>query len=213
MKNLLIVGAGGFGREIFSWATDMINAQKATWAITGFLDDDANALEGYNYPISILSSLDNYTVGPNDTFVCAVGDPATKEKIIAKLKAKGAKNFATIVHPTAVLGYNVQLGEGVILCPMVVINADAKLGDFVTVNNQSNVGHNSTVGQYTQISGYCDITGGVTIGEKAFFGSSVAVLPGTKIGNNVIVGAGSVVVRRVEDDSTVFGNPAKKITF
>jgi sugar O-acyltransferase (sialic acid O-acetyltransferase NeuD family) len=212
MKNLLIIGAGGFGREVYSWANDMPSCN-VEWQIAGFLDDDLDALKGYNYPVNVISSLKDYKVQANDIFVCAIGKPKTKQTCIEIIKEKGATNFANIIHPTAVVAKNVTFGEGLILCPMTVINADAVLGNFVTINNHSNIGHNSIVGDWTQISGYCDVTGGVIIGESVFFGSSAAVLPGIKIGNCVTVGAGSIVVRNIEENATVFGNPAKKITF
>jgi sugar O-acyltransferase (sialic acid O-acetyltransferase NeuD family) len=212
MKNLLIIGAGGFGREVYSWAYDMPE-YNVEWQIAGFIDDDLSALKGYNYPVGVVSTLQDYIVQPNDIFVCAIGKPQTKQTCIDIIKEKGANHFANIIHPTAVVAKNVKLGEGVILCPMVVINADAILGNFATINNHSNVGHNSVIGDWTQVSGYCDITGGVTIGQHVFFGSSAAVLPGVKIGDNVIIGAGSIVVKNIEANSTVFGNPAKKIMF
>jgi sugar O-acyltransferase (sialic acid O-acetyltransferase NeuD family) len=212
MKKLLIIGAGGFGREVYSWACDMPK-YNVEWQIGGFIDDDLSALKGYDYPVGIISTLQDYIVQPNDVFVCAIGKPQTKQTCIDIIKGKGAKHFVNIIHPKAVVAKNVKFGEGVILCPMTVINADASLGNFVTINNHSNVGHNSVIGDWTQVSGYCDITGGVTVGQSVFFGSSAAVLPGIKISNNVIIGAGSIVVKNVEANATVFGNPAKKITF
>lgn len=212
MKTLLIIGAGGFGREVYSWACDMPE-YNTEWQIGGFIDDDLDALKDYSYPVRVISSLTEYIIQPNDIFVCAIGKPQTKQTCIDLIKGKGANHFANIIHPTAVVAKNVKLGEGVILCPMTVTNADAVLGNFVTLNNHSNVGHNSVIGDWTQISGYCDITGGVTVGESVFLGSSAAILPGLKIGDNVIIGAGSIVVKSVEANSTVFGNPAKKISF
>ncbi len=212
MKNLIIIGAGGFGREVFSWASDMPENNK-DWQNVGFIDDNVDALKGYNYSVGIISTLQDYIVKPNDIFVCAIGKPQTKQVCVEIIKRKGAKFFANIVHPTSVIAKNVKLGEGTILCAMTVINADADLGNFVTINNHSSVGHNAKVGDWSQINCFCDVTGGVTIGKSVFFGSSASVLPGLKIGDNVIVGAGSIVVKNVEENSTVFGNPAKKITF
>lgn len=212
MKNLIIIGAGGFGREVYSWACDMPECNKA-WQIGGFIDDDLEAFKEYAYPVGVISSLSEYVIQPNDIFICAIGKPQLKQVCIDLIKRKGANHFVNIIHPTAVVAKNVKLGVGVILCPMTVTNADAVLGNFVTINNHSNVGHNSEIGDYTQINGYCDITGGVTVGKNVFFGSSAAVLPGVKIGDNVIVGAGSIVVKNVEANSTIFGNPAKRITF
>lgn len=212
MKNLLIIGAGGFGREVYSWACDMYECNRE-WQILGFLDDDKNALNGYDYPINIISSLTDYKAQPNDIFVCAIGNPKIKQSCVEKLKKNGDAQFINIIHPSSVIAKNTKIGEGVILCPMTIVSADADLGDFVTMNSHSNVGHDTKIGKWSQISGYCDITGGVTIGEKVFMASSATILPRIKIGNDAIIGAGSVVVRNVEENTTVFGNPAKKISY
>lgn len=212
MKNLYIIGAGGFGREVYSWISGTKDSDKP-WAFKGFIDDDLDALKVFEYDIKVVSSLVDFNVKPNDIFICAIGNPKTKQICVDIIKSKGAIDFLNVIHPSSIVAKNVKLGEGVILCPLTIINSDAVLGNFVTVNNHSNVGHNSVVGDWSQISGYCDITGGVVIGEYVFFGSSSTILPNLKIGNNSIIGAGSVVVRNVDSNSSVFGNPAKKINF
>jgi sugar O-acyltransferase (sialic acid O-acetyltransferase NeuD family) len=212
MKNLLIIGAGGFGREVYSWACDMYECNKE-WQIIGFLDDDINALDGFDYPTKVISCLKAYKAQPNDIFVCAIGNPKIKQSCVEMLKENGAEQFINIIHPSSIVSKSAKLGKGVILCPMTIVSADANIGDFVTMNSHSNVGHDTRIGEWTQISGYCDITGGVTVGEQVFMGSSVTILPKIKIDSGAIIGAGSVVVKNVGKDITVFGNPAKKISF
>ncbi len=205
-KNLIIVGAGGFGREVYAWARHSFDFGRG-WRFLGFIDDNPAALEGMGYP-PILGNISNYQVGENDYFLCGLGKPELKRKVVSILKSRGAR-FASLIHPTVVMGNNVELGTGVILCPRVVITSDIRLGDFVTLNVGSAVGHDSVVGAFTQSSAFCDITGGVRIGEEVFMGSHAAVLPRVTVGDRAVIGAGSVAIRNVPAGITIYGNPAR----
>ncbi len=205
-KNLIIVGAGGFGREVYAWVRQTFDLGRE-WRFRGFLDDNPAALDGMNYP-AILGDIAAYDPGKNDYFLCGLGKPELKKKVVEVLRKKGAR-FASLVHPSVVMGHNVRMGAGVILCPRVVVTSDIRLGDFVTLNVGSAVGHDSVVGAYTQTSAFCDITGGVTIGEGVFMGSHAAVLPRVRVGDYAVIGAGSVALRDVPAGRTIYGNPAR----
>lgn len=212
MKNLIIIGASGFGREVYSWACAM-QEYNIDWYINGFIDDNLNALAGYDYPIPILSTIKDYIPKTNDVFVCAIGNPNVKQACVDTVRNNGGRIFVNIIHPTVIISKNVVLGQGVIFCPMSSVNADAWIGNFVTLNSHTSVGHDSIIGDWSQINSYCDITGNVKIGTKVFIGSNASVLPGLKVGDNARIGAGSIVIKNVDENLTVFGNPAKKITF
>ncbi len=205
-KNLIIVGAGGFGREVYAWARHSFDFGRE-WRFKGFLDDNPVALDGMDYP-PILGDIGSYSVGEDDYFLCGLGKPELKRKVVSLLLGRGAR-FASLVHPTVVMGNNVELGTGVILCPRVVLTSDIRLGDFVTLNVGSAVGHDSEVGAYTQSSAFCDITGGVMVGEEVFLGSHASILPRVRVGDRAVIGAGSVAIRNVPDDRTIYGNPAR----
>ena len=99
MANIVIVGAGGFGREVLGYVKDCISAG-AQWTIKGFLDDNPNSLQGYNYDTKIISSIQTYTPSPNDALICAIGNPKIKKEKVEMLLAREAK-FETLIHPTA----------------------------------------------------------------------------------------------------------------
>ncbi len=205
-KNLIIIGAGGFGREVYAWAREAFDFGRE-WRFRGFLDDNPRALDGMDYP-PILGDIGSYTPGEEDYFLCGLGKPELKKKVVEVLLKKGAR-FTSLVHPTVVIGNHVELGAGVILCPRVVVTSDIRLGDFVTLNVGSAVGHDSVVGAFTQTSAFCDITGGVSVGEGVFMGSHAAILPRVKVGDFAVIGAGSVALRNVPAGKTIYGNPAR----
>ena len=101
MKEIIIVGAGGTGREVLQWIKD-INAVKPRWIIKGFIDDYLNALKGYECSHSIIGSLKEWQPGPREVFVCAISIPQQKEAAVRALKKKGA-DFTEVIHPTAII--------------------------------------------------------------------------------------------------------------
>jgi len=209
MKRLLIVGAGGFGREVLNWVRD-IPKQIRNWEIGGFLDANPAALDGYDCGLPILADPMNYHLQDDDCLICAIAQPATKLRVCRYLINNGAK-FITLIHPSAIIGSRCVIGEGCVFCPGSIITADVTIGDLVTVNANSTIGHDAVVGQGCTLSGHVDITGFASLGEGVFLGSHAVVLPGAKVGDYAIVGAGSVVLKKVKAGATVMGVPAKQI--
>lgn len=208
MKNLIIVGASGFGRELVQWIED-INAVNQEWNILGFIDDNPDALDGYKCDYSIIGDIQTWCPKKDEFFACALAFPSVKQKVVKSLKEKGAQ-FVTLIHPTALINKYAKIGEGVIITPRSNINADAVVGDFVSVLG-SGIGHDAIVGDFTTLSGRCSINGHVKIGKSVYIACGVSIAPSKKIGDCATVGIGSVVISNVKPGVTVFGNPAKRI--
>lgn len=210
MQNIIIVGAGSFGRELCCWLEDIVTGKELR--IAGFLDDTRDPASALNalYPYPLLGPIDRYSPKDGDVFVVAIAEPASKLRITSLLQKKGAA-FFTLVHPTAVLARTARLGQGVIVCPFAMVSADSNVGDFVTINSYSSIGHDAVIGQGCTLSCHVDITGGVRIGEGVFFGSSASVLPQVEIGADARIGAGAVIMRKVAPGSTMYTMPAKKL--
>lgn len=206
---IIIVGAGGMGREVFSWLThEIIN--KENIKIKGFIDDNRDALSGFTYPVKIIGSISEHMPDVNEEFILAIMDPKIKRRIAESLSERGAE-FYTLIHPTAILGTNIKMGRGCIICPNCILTNDIKLGDFVFINMSVSIAHDAIVGNYTSINPKVEITGGVQVGDACLFGVGAKVIPRRKIGDGAVVGAGAIVISNVPNDVTVFGNPAKRI--
>jgi sugar O-acyltransferase (sialic acid O-acetyltransferase NeuD family) len=210
-KRLIIISAGAFGREVACWAKN-VQDMKTDWEIYGFLDNRPEILHGSGISYPILGTVEDYEPDPMDVFLCAIGDPKVKMHYCALIAAKGAR-FATLIHPTAVIGENCRIGEGCILCPYSVITTKVTLGNHVILNVHSSVGHDATIGEGSTLSGHCDVTGCATLGLGVFMGSHATVLPKANVEDNAFIGAGSVVLRRVKTGQTVFGVPARVYNF
>jgi len=210
LKSILIAGAGGLGREVLQIIKD-INSISPHWHIKGFLDDGIKSLKGLAGDIDIIGRIDDWIVKENEVFVCAIFDPFGRRMVVEKLKNKGAQ-FVNIIHPkAAILDFSI-IGEGVIMYRSSALSVNSKIGDF-TIILDSGIGHDALIGNYTSIASCCAIGGNVTIGDNVLVGSGAVVMPNKKIGDNSSIGTGSVVVRNVKSNTSVFGNPAKKMQF
>jgi len=208
-QNLIIISAGKYGRETFGWALQAI-AAGAQWQIKGFLDDRADALDGFDYEPRILGDVENYKIEEDDVFIGAIGDPKDKVKYYSPIIERGGR-FINLIHPLANIGKNVQLGAGIVMAPFSSVTCDARIGNHVSIGALSQMGHDAVVGDWCQISSHVGINGNAVVGEGVFLGSHACIIPRIKVGEWAFVGAGSVVVREIQAGVKVFGNPAAPI--
>lgn len=207
MKQLIIIGARGFGREVYNL---FLACKLPDVVCKGFLDDKKDSLEGYdNYP-PIISSVEDYQIQNDDVFVCALGDVKWKKHYVQYMRSKGA-NFISLIHPSVEIGLNTNIGTGCIIRTQASISCDINLGDFVTIMGYAVLGHDAKVGSWSHIGAHCFMGGYSQIGEMVTMHPGSRLLPHKKIENNASVGAGSVVISKVKEGTTVFGIPAKKL--
>lgn len=211
MKNnrIILLGAGGFGREVLSWASDA-NKNGLINKVDHFLDDNQNAILNPEYECSYLGKISDYKIEPGDRFLMGIASPLIKRIIYEKFE-RYLDQFVTLIHPSAVVAKTAIVGRGVVVCPFSLISADVKIMDFVTINVLSSIGHDSVIGKFSTLSGHVDITGQVTVGDDVFFGTGAKVVPRINIGSGSKIGAGCTVMRSVKENTTYFTQPAKKL--
>lgn len=209
MARLFIVGAGGFGREVFAWMKQMPEWE-TRWDFAGFLDDNHAALDGFSSGARVVAGISGFAPRAGDEMVCAIGAPEVRLRIARELQAAGAV-FPIIRHPLSAVGDNCRLGAGTILCPGAMLTSNVTLGDFVIVNLGATVGHDARVGDAAILSPHADVTGFAVVEACVMLGAHAVVLPSARVGRGAKVGAGSVVLRSVPAGATVFGVPAKQI--
>ena len=211
MKQLIIIGARGFGREVYTLSKRSIGYNE-DFVVKGFLDDKLDALDGFsNYP-AILGSVEDYEIKSDDVFICALGSTKWKKHYVEIILSKGGV-FINLIDKTVVFNENVVLGKGCILCEHVIISNDIVINDFVTIHPFTNFGHDVSIGSYTNIGAHCFVGGYTIIEDGVSIHAKATILDRLKISENAIIGIGSVVLRNVKSGITVFGNPAKKIEF
>lgn len=211
MKNLIIIGARGYGREVCGLAKQC-SGYNSEYTIKGFLDDKSDALEGFeNYP-SIISSVENYEIEENDVFICALGSVQWKKHYVEIILSKGGK-FINLIHPSVIFTSNVKLGTGIIIFMYSNISNDCVLDDFVTIQGFVAIGHDSKIGKWSHINAFSFTGGYVVLEEEVCLNTRATVLPNLIVRKKATVGSCSLVVKNVKEDTVVFGVPAMKLKF
>lgn len=159
-------------------------------------------------------------LGPEDVFfdsaidcqfIVAIGDNSIRRRVQEKLEAKKYR-AANAVHPSAVIGADVHLGAGILICPNVVINPAVHIADGAILNTNVVIEHECSVGGYCHIAPGTVLCGNVQIDQNTFVGAQSVIIQGLTIGSGVTIGAGSVVIHSIEQGSRVAGNPARDIS-
>lgn len=209
MRNLLIIGARGYGREIYNMFLTCKESLGDVECI-GFLDDKKSALDGFDGYPPIISSVEDYIPKENDVFICALGEPKWIRYYTQIIEEKEGK-FISLINPHAFIGKNTIIGDGCIVPGWVSISNDINIGNHTSIGIFSNIGHDVIIGNCCHLGAYTFIGGRTFIGNEVTVHPRVNILPDKKIGNHSVLGAGSVVIRNVKEGETVFGMPAKKI--
>jgi len=209
MRHLIIVGAGGYGREMYGAALGAVG-YGTEFDVRGFLDGRPDALDGFaGYP-PVLGAPETYAPQPDDVFITALGNIASRRRCVRLVEARGGK-FISIIHRSAFLGPNVEVGAGSFIAHNVVLTADVCVGRHAAVFHNTSIGHDSVLGDFTHVYAQCSVGGSVRIEEGACVYPGSVVVPRRTVGANAVVGAGSTAVLNVRPGVTVFGCPAKPI--
>ena len=209
MKDIVIIGAGGFAREV-AWLIENINKSKGQWNLLGFIDDDENLhgekLNGYD----ILGDIDYLNKLKNEVYcVIAIGDGKTRKQIVDRINKN--RKFATLIHPDVDLSSTNLIGEGCIICCGTILTVNVALKNHIIINLDCTIGHDAILEDYTTLMPSVNVSGNVFIDKYTTVGTGTNIIQGLRIGKNSIIGAGSVVIRDIEDNCTVVGNPGRII--
>jgi sugar O-acyltransferase (sialic acid O-acetyltransferase NeuD family) len=208
---LFIVGAGGFGREVFS----IIEALETSGSLphpTGFIDDAPSPPD-----LERVDALGSRVVGSVDDLirraepfsaVLAIGSASARESIARRL-AHSPVTFPVVVHPDATLGCGVHLAEGVVVAAGSRSSTNIEVGRHVHIDQNAVVGHDCHLEDFSRLNPQACVSGDVRIGRGALVGANATVLQGMEVGDDAIVGAGAVVTHPVPSTATVKGMPAR----
>lgn len=209
MKDLYIIGAGGFGREV-AWCVERINAVSPKWKIKGFIDDNETKWGAKEDEYFVLGGCEYLKQQKGAYAVCAVGNAKVRRRIIEKLSGSGVQ-FATIIDPSVIFSKRISIGEGTIICAGTIATVDISIGKHVIINLDCTLGHDDVIEDFVTIYPSVNVSGNVSIGECCELGTGTQVIQGKKIVKKTIVGAGAVVIRDINESGTYVGSPARKM--
>ncbi|MBY7663304.1 acetyltransferase [Staphylococcus agnetis] len=202
MKKLVLIGNGGHAKVI----RDIVSLSEE-YQLAGYLDGKIN--EYFVKDNIFFDSLNNIHKYRNNYYFCiAIGNNYVREKIYLNSDIP-INQYATLIHPSAIISSSVKIGFGTVVMANVVINADATIGDHAIINTGAIVEHDNILSNYVHISPNATLTGGVIVGKSVHIGAKAVVNPLKEVGDNSIVGSGATVVTNVEACTTVIGTPAK----
>ncbi len=202
MKDLFIVGAGGFGREAV-WTVERINAfsQQPLWRVIGFADDDAAKATGNfeGYPLlgtPEKASKDN----PGASVFIAIGDNAIRRALYARLRGH---DFPALIDPSAQVAPTTEFRHGTYVACEAVVSVGTAIGKFAIINARAGVGHDSVVGDFANVAPGVSLSGHTVLGADVFMGTNSCTAPGMHVGDGATVACGTPVLKDVEPHATL----------
>lgn len=209
-KDFVIIGCGGFGREVAEIAKTIVK-EKMDFNLIGFIDDNKEFHGKIINNVPVLGNLewikDSYD-GDGLLFACAVGEPPIKRKVVERALKLGYIPHS-LIHPSVPVGFDVAVGAGTIICPGSVITTNITIGNHVIINQICSIGHDVIIDDFVTINPLSAISGGVHLKEGVFIGTGASVLQYLEIGEWSVIGAGASVTRNQEPYVVAVGVPAE----
>ena len=204
MKDLIVIGGGGFAKEVLWLASDCNRKVK------GILDDDIDAHGTIIQGAKVLGAINTWIDYVDCEFVIAIGSPRTRFQVYERMLEHGNPCFAKLIHPNVRYSNTVEFGTGVIVCAGTTLTVDIKVGDHNVLNLNVTVGHECNFGSFVTIAPMSAISGNVSLVDFVEIGTGAAVRQGLTIGQGAMLGMGSVLTKNMPELTVFAGNPAKK---
>ena len=202
MRDLFIVGAGGFGREAV-WTVERINkaSQQPQWNVIGFADDDPKKATGNFEGYPMLGSIEKASKDhPGASVFIAIGDNAIRRKIYAQLRGH---DFPALIDPSAQVSPTTEFKHGTYIACEAVVSVGTEIGKFVIINARAGVGHDSVVGDFANIAPGVSLSGHTKIEDDVFMGTNSCTAPGMTVGKGATVACGTPVLKDVAPGTTL----------
>ncbi|OUQ33623.1 acetyltransferase [Massilimicrobiota timonensis] len=207
MKDIYIIGASDFGREV-AWLLEELSE----WNIKGFIDDNETIQGEKINGITVIGTVDFLLGRKEETnVVIAIGSPSVRSMIYEKLKFNNNILFPNIIAKNVRIDKTIKMGIGNIICSHSILTVNIELGNFNHVNLDCTVGHDVIMNDFITVYPSVNISGNVEIGNYCEIGTGTQIIQGKSIVDNVIIGAGAGVVKNIKESGTYVGCPVRRI--
>ena len=206
---VLILGAGGHAKVLI----EALLASSAV--IAGIVDPDPAMVGTKLLGVPVLGGDELVREFPQAEILLvnglgSVGLPLRRRELFERFKEMGY-GFATVIHPSAVVASDIELGEGAQLMAGAVVQPGSRIGSNVIVNTRASVDHDCIIGDHVHIAPGVTLSGGVVVGDSCHIGTAATIIQGVRIGSGSVIGAGALVLKDVPHSVTVVGVPAKVV--
>lgn len=215
MRDIVIIGCGGFGREV-QWLIERINEyhkEEKVWNILGYVDDSIEVGTMIN-GLKVLGNTEYLAHYKEKISVaCAIGASNTRRKVIEKIIGNSNLEFPNLIDPSVQMSDLIELGKGNIICAANVLTVNIKILDFCIINLDCTVGHDVLFDSFVTVYPSVNISGCVNVGNCVELGTGTNIIQGKNINNGAVIGAGSVVIKDIPAQCTAVGSPCKPIKY
>jgi len=207
----LVIGAAGHAQEVAWSLEEQMKVERRECEFRFF--DDAVApgplASGVGDVAGTIDAIAEHARRGDVRLVLGIGLPRVKSRLVGRLAPLGLP-WVTVIHPRALVGRNVSIGEGSYVGPGAIVTVNVAIGRFATVNSHCQVAHDGVLGDFVSLHPDVHLSGNVRVGDGAELGAGAVVIPGMTVGAWAVVGAGGVVVRPLAGERTYVGVPARE---
>ncbi|MDX1303660.1 acetyltransferase [Photobacterium sp.] len=205
MDKLIVVGGGGFAKEIIWLAKD------CNFDVVGVLDDSPD-MEGQTVlGVPVLGTISSWCQHRNCKFVIAIGSPRTRILVAKKMLTVGNPTFATLIHPSVINSKHVSIGEGTMVCAGSILTVDVEIGQHCILNLNVTVGHETTFLDFVTVAPMAAVSGNVILETGVEVGTGASIKQGLTLSSGAMLGMGGVLTKNIAPNLIFAGNPAKKL--
>ena len=210
MKDLVIVGTGGVGKETALIVED-INEISQEWNLLGFIDDNKELIGKEINGYKVLGDREFLNNFDKEVYVViAIADHCIKEELVKYLTNKNIQ-YATLIHPSVKINRTIYIGKGCIIYQNVIMTVNINIGNHVIISPKCGIGHDSLIEDYVTVLWNVNISGSEKIRQGVTLGSGCTIIQGLEIGRGSFVGAGAVVIRDIDESKTAVGVPTRYV--
>lgn len=210
MKDLVIVGTGGVGKETALIVED-INEISQEWNLLGFIDDNKELIGKEINGYKVLGDREFLNNFDKEVYVViAIADYCIKEELVKYLTNKNIQ-YATLIHPSVKINRTISIGKGCIIYQNVIMTVNINIGNHVIISPKCGIGHDSLIEDYVTVLWNVNISGSEKIRQGVTLGSGCTIIQGLEIGRGSFVGAGAVVIRDIDESKIAVGVPTRYV--
>ena len=212
MKDIVIIGAGGLGREILD-IIKAINKLKPTWNVLGFYDDAFQTKKPISERTYCLGTIADLKILKNRNLAVAFGisNREVVQSMINQLQENINFNYPNIIHPSVAQNSNINMGIGNVIGFSCFLSCDIQIGDFNFLNILVALGHDVKMGSFNALMPRTQISGNVVVGDFNFFGMNSAVVQNKSIGSHNTINAFTLLTKTIQNNRKYFGIPGRRI--